>query len=149
MTDIPPLSSLYRRLWLIAVAALLIGGPMGCDRGLELIPVTGEVRLDGKPLDGCSVIFSPVAGGPSASGSTDAKGRFELRCVNRLGAVPGEHRVAIAKNVSTLVSDPTGAHSEMRVEWFTPQRYSRPDTSGIQKNVSSDEHDFVFDLSSK
>ena len=139
----------HRALYPCSIAILLIAGIIGCSRGIELIPVSGEVQLNGKPLADCSVTFSPVAGGPAASGVTDMQGCFQLSSANRSGAVPGEHRVTIAKKKTHLISDPTGAHSDIRVEWFTPEKYSHPETSGLQKTVSSQEHDFVFELSSK
>ncbi len=42
-------------LWLL-VAALVV--TTGCSKS-DLIPVTGTVTLDGKPLDGAAVSFVP------------------------------------------------------------------------------------------
>lgn len=81
----------------------------GCGAKFPLVPVSGTVRMDGEPLAGAFVVFSPVepaAGSPRiATGMTDARGRFSLRTNYEPrwtgnGAVPGTHRVTLAKTVS-------------------------------------------------
>src|SRR4029079_7802415 len=42
------------------------------------VPVTGVVRLDGSPLVGATVIFSPLESGSAASGQTNLEGRYRL-----------------------------------------------------------------------
>lgn len=52
--------------------------------------VEGFVLLDGQPVEGATVLFSPDAGGPPglpAAGRTDAKGGFRLNAAG--GARPG------------------------------------------------------------
>ena len=68
------------------------GGP-----GYELVPVSGKVALDGKPVPEAHVSFEPHVLGPGAYATTDAEGRFQLRSVldDRPGAVPGTHVVRI------------------------------------------------------
>lgn len=130
------------------IAALLFAGCIGCG-GVKLVPVTGEVKLDGVPVADCAVMFNPVGGGPAASAATDSQGHFQLSTMNRPGVVPGEHYVTIAKQRTTgMVGDvpgPDGVHTE----WLVPQKYSRPESSGLRKNVSLQEHEFLFELSSK
>lgn len=63
---------------------LLLGVLSGCggkvDSGPALVPVTGKVILDGKPLVGATVTFNPTQGTPGngAFGVTDAEGKFTL-----------------------------------------------------------------------
>jgi len=58
--------------------------------------VSGHVRLDGKPLEGATVIFNPIAGGRGSSGVTDSSGGYELDYThNQQGAILGEHQVRI------------------------------------------------------
>jgi hypothetical protein len=76
----------------------------GCGRGPRTVPVSGQVKLDGQPLAGASVIFRPDSKekepGPPSTGKTDAEGRFTLRTVdNQNGAVVGPHRVRVSLNV--------------------------------------------------
>ena len=130
----------------VVIAGVSMGGALGCKRGLTLSPVTGEVKLDGKPVADCAVAFTPVGGGPVASATTDAQGHFELQTVNRPGAVLGEHRVTVAKQY--MKRDSRGA--ELGFEFLTPAKYARPDTSGITETVSHDENEnkFVIEMTS-
>jgi hypothetical protein len=128
---------------MLVVSLAMLSGLCGCGGGITLIPVSGEVQLDGKPLADCAVTFAPVAGGPTASGTTDAQGVFQLSTINRPGAVPGKHRVALTKQ--RYVSDRGRQH----YVFLTPEKYANPQTSGFRKTVSKQEHDFTFELISK
>lgn len=79
-------------------AAALLGMLTGCsDDGPELAPVEGTVLLDGKPLEGATVLFTPNAGGRPAGGLTDADGHYALVFTQqRAGALPGEHTVRVS-----------------------------------------------------
>jgi hypothetical protein len=94
----------------VIFSGLILAALGGCrDSGLpEVVPVTGSVSFQGKPLEGATVTFlakeGKVAAGQLAFGTTDAEGRFRLRsqagptkALN--GAVAGEHRVTISKLV--------------------------------------------------
>lgn len=137
------------KLFLVGLALLIsgisLGGSLGCRRGLILIPTTGEVKLDGKPLADCAITFTPVGGGPVASAATDAQGRFVLSTANRPGAVPGEHYVTLTKQ--EMRYGPDGR--ELAYEFLIPQKYARPDTSGLKERVDDDNHEFVFEISLK
>lgn len=75
----------------------------GCNSKLPIVPVSGTLTLDGKPLEGFQVFFQPIHGETSqtmltASGLTDAQGRFTLKTVEekpRKGVSVGEYRVFI------------------------------------------------------
>lgn len=59
---------------------LALVGLVGCgssDRP-ELGEVTGRVTIDGQPLVGVNIVFSPDSGRPSAA-TTDADGKYELQ----------------------------------------------------------------------
>jgi hypothetical protein len=96
------------RCWHPAVAMVLFTGLLGgCHRGPSVVPVTGTISYEGKPLEGATVMFVPQgdsSGTLLAFGQTDAEGRFRLRTnvgskASHDGAVPGEYRVAISKYV--------------------------------------------------
>lgn len=138
------------RYGLPALAWLAVGlllAAAGCGGGLELIPVTGTVTLDDQPLADAAVVFTPVGGGPAASATTDAQGRFQLTTVDRPGAVPGVHLVTVTKQTMLGVTEgdmpgPGG----VRVQWHVPEKYSNPETSGLRANVSANEKEFAFRL---
>jgi len=140
-----PLRSAGRLVAAIALAALL-----GCgQKGPRLVPVTGTVTLDGQPVADAGVLFMPVEGGPPASGTTDQQGRFRLRTVNREGAVAGKHRVAVTKSETTGVGDFGAVGPEgIKVIWHVPEKYSRPQTSGLEATVDDGGGEFTFELSS-
>lgn len=85
------------RAW---AAGLVLAAAAGC--GASTATVSGAVTLDGKPLEGATVSFTPASGdgggvGGSA-GKTDAQGRFTLRTVvaDKSGAAVGKHKVSIS-----------------------------------------------------
>jgi hypothetical protein len=85
-------------LLLIALAAL------GCGKeSYRLASVSGQVRLNGKPLPRAWVHFAPkaskqnIAPGPTSHGRTDRDGRFTLGVdPQHPGAVVGLNRVFIS-----------------------------------------------------
>jgi hypothetical protein len=72
----------------------------GCG-GSGLVSVKGFVTLDGKPLEGATVIFVPAAGEvvtSTGAGLTDDLGRFELTTTQEGDGIrPGTYRVTISK----------------------------------------------------
>jgi hypothetical protein len=70
----------------------------GCNKNDPVIPVSGKVTLQGKPIADCSITFQPTAKNPivAASGLTDAEGNFSLETIEsprRKGAAVGEYQV--------------------------------------------------------
>lgn len=83
------------KIWGMAfsVACLLLAG---CgDAGPEVAPVYGVVTLDGAPLAGADVTFTPESGRPSYA-VTDDEGEYHLAYKPGVdGAVLGRHSVQI------------------------------------------------------
>src|SRR5205085_1356039 len=84
-----------RLVRLIPVAALLAAAA-GCGDGPKYVPVSGVVKVDGKPYKNAVVSFQPVgtpdkpAPGQGSSALTDEEGRYTLVCDNgQTGAVAG------------------------------------------------------------
>jgi hypothetical protein len=81
----------------VLIVCLGCGGPQK-----PLAPVSGVIKLDGKPLAGGSVFFQPKAppgstvAGKGSSGQCDSTGRFQLITLDdKPGAVVAEHKVAV------------------------------------------------------
>ena len=91
---------------LTAVAAL--GGCGGTDV-YDRLPISGEVTLDGKPLQDGYIVFEPKAGQPTQSGGMIDGGKFDVPRED--GAVAGLYSVGIFSGASA----PTG------VEVATPE----------------------------
>jgi hypothetical protein len=96
-------------------ALLLLAGCNSTDP--SLVPVSGTVTLDGRPLANATVTFIPKDGTPGFGGvgKTDAAGKYKLKGSrdDANGIPPGEYRVVISKRLM-----PDG--SEVPAEDHTP-----------------------------
>ena len=118
----------FYRLWRLAFALMLLG-IVGCgSKHSATVPVTGTVTLDGQPLAGVGVLFSPQSTGRPAHGMTDASGNFSLQTydVPGDGAIPGTYLVAIIPPGKT----PPGG-KKIKI----PAKYMIPENSAIVRSV--------------
>ena len=153
----------------LAALAFLVGcQDKGADVGATA--VTGTVTLDGQPVEGASVSFSPKsADGRAAAGITDASGRFSLTTVTSGdGAMPGSYAVAVSKTTSSggpAASGPPPDMSKMTPEEIgamsqaamnaepaviteeLPVKYKTAADSGLTAEVKKGEKNkFTFEL---
>lgn len=86
------------RFFRIACAAAALAAGAGCGRPRP-VPVKGTVTLDGKPLSGATVAFSPLdPAGHAATGATADDGSFRLTTYEPGdGALPGEYKVIVVQ----------------------------------------------------
>lgn len=133
------------------VGVVALGLPMvlvtsGCGGGgnlPELGRVSGVVTLDGAPLAGAAVTFSPAAGRPS-QGITGDDGRYVLEYTpGNLGAMVGEHVVRIS--TERYVERPDGSVEEMKER--VPAKYHASST--LTASVKPGVNDLPFALESK
>ena len=93
-----------RFIFLFALAIIFVFLMLcGCGgHPYEIVPVSGNVTLNGKPLAGVQINFQPIAAdkeqstsGPGSYAVTDSQGQFVLKTVNddSPGAVSGKHIV--------------------------------------------------------
>ena len=90
---------------LIVASALLVFlvALSGCEnKDYALVPVSGTVTQEGKPVAKMRVSFSPRplgednVVGPYSSGKTDSDGKFTLKTrYGEDGAVPGKHSIGL------------------------------------------------------
>ncbi|MCR4411576.1 MAG: carboxypeptidase-like regulatory domain-containing protein [Thermoguttaceae bacterium] len=156
---------------MVGLAAVAI---LGCGGGkkLDTVPVSGTVTLDGTPVEGAMVVFTPTTGGgAAASGKTDASGRYKLTTRDpNDGALAGTYLVIIHK---TEVKDPTAGavkpgmtgeeaakaaieayeksgKPEVKAIDHLPKKYKDPGTSGFKVEVTKGgKNEFDFPLTSK
>jgi hypothetical protein len=83
---------------------------LGCGGGKKLAPVSGVVKLNGKPLPGATVSFTPlvdtgsIEAPLSSVGKTNANGEYTLEATTgQSGALVAKHKVSI-----TLVNEQRG-----------------------------------------
>jgi hypothetical protein len=78
---------------------------LGCGKsGPKVVPVSGLVTLDKKPVANADIVFSPSGSGGDksanleSSGRTDAQGRYSLRMIQdkREGTLAGTYKVRIS-----------------------------------------------------
>jgi hypothetical protein len=118
----------------------------GCNRsGLELVPVEGVIKLNGAPIAGAGVVFSPSSAGLPAMDITDANGEFSLVTANQDGAKVGEYRVSVSKIQTTEIPQQYG-FPIYQTKHLIPDKYSKTATSGLTANVVDDDNFFEFDL---
>jgi hypothetical protein len=161
--------------WLFAgslwIAALWCGG---CGSGRSgLMPVGGQVTIDGQPVKTGTVMFYPESGRP-AVGELGPNGRYTLTTYKEHdGAQLGHYAVTITArrapaetqrfksleeeleygtavaegrikpDASKAVPPPT------KVDWIVSERYSRRDTTDLKADVSRGGGDIDFHLKSK
>ena len=132
--------------------------------GVEgVVPVSGTVTYQGKPVEGANVIFAPEApAARSASGTTEADGRFQLTTLQPDdGALCGKYKVAISKvqvaNAMTAEEmtsaearkkfEKNGGPPKLDVKSELPEDYQDAASSGLTAEVTdSGANDFTFDL---
>ncbi len=96
---------MVRTFFLLLVFVLSISFIAGCGPKEKRSGVSGSVTMDGKPVDGAQITFTPKAGNPSneAYGQTDASGKYTLRGLiggEKAGVLAGEYKVTIIKRIS-------------------------------------------------
>jgi hypothetical protein len=111
----------FRMVFLIGVAALVLAS---CARGPKPIPVTGTVRLGGRPLADGDIQFHGIDGSTPATAAV-THGRFALEML------PGDKRVEIRAYRGMpnppRSEDPTLAPVDPRVNYI-PARYNADST---------------------
>lgn len=120
-----PLKIRSHFVWLALVCCLLTA--MGCGDGRPgRVPISGQILIDGKPLEKALVRFVPSEG-RSSLGQTDSDGRFTLTCYEKNdGATLGKYRVSIIA-LTSLSGD--------RVLARVPKKYTTADTSELEVEI--------------
>ena len=101
------------------------------------VPAGGKVTLDGEPVEGASVAFSPQSdGGKAAVGMTDASGAFSLMTDGSdEGAMPGSYKVSVTKTSGG------GGGAELSYDQMTPEQLEEAGkrAQGMMSGQGSDE----------
>jgi hypothetical protein len=110
----------------------------GCGRGgPAIVPVSGQVLIDGKPLSKGNIRFVSETVRP-ASAMLDADGRFRLSCFDPDdGAIVANYRVAVTGTES--VDDHT-------VLWHAPKKYADENLSGLSADITEPTDSLKFEL---
>lgn len=144
---------------------LLLMAAVGCSSGTPTGDVSGTVLLDGTPLPNAIVTFTPVAGGRSTIGTTDAAGHYTLAFRGEAGALLGEHKVSITSDSGSQAASVVGEassdsdayeqqamgrgsadYNNATAQELVPAEYNTNTT--LSCNVESGDNVFDFDLKS-
>jgi hypothetical protein len=149
------------------VAATILVGVVGCGTsGPDTQAVQGTVTIDGAPLEGATVYFSPTgSGGAPAAGQTGSGGVFRLTTVvagarGGGGAVAGDYAVVIQKREMPAVAelstddpryggDRPSTESSKAIKELVPVVYGDAKTSPLQATVKKGVNAFTFEIESK
>ena len=127
-------------IWIVALWLLL----SGCGGNEKIAPVSGVVKLNGKPVGDVEVIFQPVTEsvatpGPAAFGVTGPDGRYTVKAIgeSKPGATVGKNQVLFSgraaaedysedgkKRGKPLVSIPARYSTESKMTFEVPPKGS-------------------------
>ena len=122
----------------------------GCRRGPPVVYVEGVVTMNGEPIEGANVGFTPAGtpGAMTAAGFTDAKGKFVLSTHTAkfgAGATVGDYVVIVSK---TIIPPGEEDKDSPKVVLVTPPVYQVKETSPLRATVKNGRNRFEFDLKS-
>lgn len=150
---------------LLLVCAAVLATAAGCGkkgRKLDLVPVTGKITLEGQPVEGATVTFSPKGKGNAAAAITGKDGTYRLKTFDQEGAEPGSYDVSVTKiDVQTTAVGATsvedyqaamtkgGAYVVPKPQstLLLPAKYASPLSSELKAEVKKgQQNEFSFDL---
>src|SRR5262245_37267853 len=146
-------------LYSITAIAVLVLLPAGCGgyghtaHIEKVVPVSGVVTYQGKPLEGYRVVFMPSDGRRPATGLTDASGKFVLGTnTANDGAPPGMNKVSFAWEPARTgqpgqetINDTPDKMPKPKIK--ISEKYNDPERSGVTYDVPArGASDIKFDL---
>jgi hypothetical protein len=132
------------RFFIVCAIAGALGGCAKSGYGeLGLLPVSGTVTLDGKPLSGAKVAFEGEDK-RTAIGTTDSAGHYTLMYDSQTpGVTPGPKTVRIT-TADVEVEGGGAAEGAAATKETVPARYNQQST--LKADVSASQTKFDFDL---
>lgn len=116
----------------------------GCgSKGPKIVPVSGKVTLDGKPLPNGHIRFIPTGDRP-AYGEIQSDGSFRLETDDKVGCAVGTHKVTVDAQAVTG-TEATGETARQ----LTPIRYSSAETTEITVTIDGPRDDVLIELTTK
>lgn len=141
------------------------GGAVGGGDRQPVHRTSGKITLEGAPVAGATVTFSPKGSGPPATGKTNANGEYKLTTYDAEdGATAGDFVVLVVKSSAPASVDPDAGHdadgsggegdamhaaqpAADEPESALPRKYSRVEDSDLTATVSAGApNKFDFDL---
>lgn len=155
---------------ILAIACVMILATLGCNKGSkldDLNSVSGVITLDGTPLEGASITLYPTAPGARSAGcisSADGKFKFQTLTSND-GVANGEYQVSVTKMImenaytdeEAKIFSEAGGKSHKQVfpgrpeptpKNELPEKYAKPDTSGLTLSINGPTKELKLELTS-
>jgi len=133
-----------RHLTFLATAVLTITGCGGPSDGLAHQAVSGEVTLDGQPLESGSIVFVPIESEGTPTGGEIIDGSYAIPAKD--GPTPATHAVSIyaKKPTGRKLPDPNNADEviEEKYEIIPPKYNVKTDLKAEVKEGGENRFDF-------
>lgn len=128
---------------LYGLVGLLIGTcASGCNQGPDTVPVSGQITIEGKPLQGGFITLIPNLEGKGrpAQAAINPDGTFVL--TTRLGGqtYPGTYRGEHPVEISAFV------YKDKKKIWYAPFSYSTYQFSKLTAKIDGPTDQLKFDL---
>jgi hypothetical protein len=128
---------MMRRFFCLLPASVLLLGVTGCGSGTQVVPVSGTVTIDGKPLTKGYVRVMPANYRP-ATGAIGPDGKFTLTTKTpNDGCIIGTHPAVV------LANEPLDAVSQ---KWHAPAKYADETKSGLSVTITGPNTDLKIEL---
>lgn len=114
---------------------LMVGCISGCNKGPELVPVSGKVTIEGKPVKAGFVRALPRDGRP-ALGKIEPDGTFKLQTDKKDGVLVGEYPIEI-------IAFETKNRQKI---WYAPMTYNDYLKSELTAKIEGPTENLTFDL---
>ncbi len=158
-----------KKVLLLCLVCFISATCVGCggNKGLDdLNAASGIITLDGEPLAGASITLAPKGAGRGAGAVSNEKGVFKFQTLQANdGVADGEYMVGVTKmhteNPYTeeeiqKLNESGKRHNEVfgkdrpepKAVNELPQRYARPDTSGLTLTIAGSTKDLKIELTS-
>jgi len=135
-----------RRACLLALSATTLAAFACGSSGPAMGRVSGTVTYKGKPVPKGTVSFLPTTpGARNATGEIHPDGSYSLQTENpNDGAQVGEYSVTIFSHDEPVLDYVPTKPVPKKI--LTPQKYEKPDTSGLKATVASGSNTVNFEL---
>jgi hypothetical protein len=93
----------------VIVSMTAASGLLGCGGGAKLVPVSGTVTLNGKPLKDAAITFLPEDSSTGAFPGEDItgpEGNYKAMTRGRSGLTPGKYKVVVIKSLADTTKVP-------------------------------------------
>jgi len=129
------------------LVALFLAGCSG-----DMSSVSGQVTLDGKPVEGSPDLYGQVlfyrdgGGGAPAVAIVQGGGHYEVSTGSRKGMEPGAYNIAVSVK---KILPPATQDGLPRAEQLSAVKFTSPKESGFKADVKPGSNTFNFALQSK